>query len=67
MSLQLLNSEILTFGGIFKDDLGIFLGAFSTKIGVYTLFQAELHRIMIVVEYANKKFLIFFGLKLIQC
>lgn len=46
---------ISTSGDIFIDNLGTMLGVFSDKIGVCTSFQAQLHKIMLVVEYANKR------------
>lgn len=49
------NPRISTYGGIFRDNLGILLGAFLVKIGVCTSFQAKLHRIMLAIKYGNKK------------
>lgn len=48
------NLGISTYVGIFMDNLGTFLGAFSTKIAVFISFQDELHGI-IAIEYANRK------------
>lgn len=58
------NLEILTYGDIFRDNLGIFLRAFSVKIKVYTYFQAGLREILFAIEYANKKNWINFWLKI---
>lgn len=46
--------RILTYGDIFINNLGTFLGAFKINIGVCTSFQPELHGIILVIEYANK-------------
>lgn len=39
----------------FRDNLGTFLGAFSSKIEVSTHFQVGLHGIDFALEYANRK------------
>lgn len=49
------NHGVSTCGGIFKDYLGIFLGAFSAKLGIFTSFQAKLHGIMILIDCANMR------------
>lgn len=49
------NPGISTCGGISRDVLGTFLGTLSTKIGVFTSFQDELHGIIFAIKYANKR------------
>lgn len=49
------NIGISTCGGIFKDNLLTFFGAFIANIGASTSFQVELHGIMLSTKFANRK------------
>lgn len=42
----------ITCGGVFRDRLGTFLGAFTCNLGISSVFTAEIHGSILALEYA---------------